>query len=344
MKSGGKLKKSERRKSFLTQSVVTSTIKDDVLFNTEILKSSQIRKNIYDEIENINLTINKYNEYSNDEKFEQYSFKQFLCGDAREVIKPLYENIDTNYIFSSQNKKDNNSNNNKPKLIITEKRRIFDDNFYPPSFPIPSIISSSYLFNKIREKIETKTKKYIPSSPEPSIQQVEYINSTNIILKEVKEDISLISIPISSKEIISPTNINEINNNVTLTESTFDTIGSTPSIYERRKFAAEKKEELILNSPVKPILIESNDDNNNKNSKYKVVYYGGIYVRINPTAKSLKTNTVIEANTIFYASTTHTDTDGTLYVKCSNGTGWVPEKVGDIRILLPLKSSKKIRS
>jgi hypothetical protein len=347
MKSGGKIKKSEKRKSFLTQTVVNSTIKDDVLFNTEILKSSQIRKNIYEEIENINLTINKYNEYSNDEKLEQYSFNQYLNGDAKEIVKPLYESIDTNYEFSSQNcnKKDhhdnNNNNNNKPKLIITEKRRYIDDNYYPPSFPIPSIISSGYLFNKLREKIETKTRNFLP--PEPSIQETETVDNKNIILLEVKEDISIISTSILNNEITSSTNINEIKN-LTLTETTIDTIGSTPTIYERRKIAAEKKEEELLHSPVKLKPLQSNDDDNSNNCRYKVVYFGGIFVRKNPTAKSLKTTTIIDANTIFSASTTHTDVDGILYVKCSNGSGWVPETVGDIRILLPLKPSKKIRS
>ena len=80
--------------------------------------------------------------------------------------------------------------------------------------------------------------------------------------------------------------------------------------------------------------------------RYKVVYPGGIYVRVSPAIDAERTGDIVEFGTIFQASKSLV-LDGVNYAKLANGNGWVFGKVGDTEVLelievirVPTKSVK----
>jgi len=66
--------------------------------------------------------------------------------------------------------------------------------------------------------------------------------------------------------------------------------------------------------------------------RYKVVYPGGIYVRVSPAIDAERTGEIVEFGTIFQASKSLV-LDGVNYAKLANGNGWVFGKVGDTEVL-----------
>jgi hypothetical protein len=66
--------------------------------------------------------------------------------------------------------------------------------------------------------------------------------------------------------------------------------------------------------------------------RYKVVYPGGTYLRISPAVDARKTGVILEYGTIFDASKS-VFLDGVVYVKVSNGDGWVFESKNEVQIL-----------
>ena len=66
--------------------------------------------------------------------------------------------------------------------------------------------------------------------------------------------------------------------------------------------------------------------------RYKVVYPGGVYVRVSPAIDAEKTGEIVEFGTIFQASKSLV-LDGVNYAKLANGNGWVFGKVGDTEVL-----------
>lgn len=66
--------------------------------------------------------------------------------------------------------------------------------------------------------------------------------------------------------------------------------------------------------------------------RYKVVYPGGIYLRISPAVDAKKMGIILEYGTIFDASKS-VFLDGTVYVKVLDGDGWVFESKNGVQIL-----------
>jgi hypothetical protein len=66
--------------------------------------------------------------------------------------------------------------------------------------------------------------------------------------------------------------------------------------------------------------------------RYKVVYPGGIYLRISPAVDAKKTGIILEYGTIFDASKS-VFLDGIVYVKVLDGDGWVFENKNGVQIL-----------
>jgi hypothetical protein len=80
--------------------------------------------------------------------------------------------------------------------------------------------------------------------------------------------------------------------------------------------------------------------------RYRVVYPGGVQVRVSPAVEAEKTGVVLEFGETFEASKSSI-MDGINFVKLSDGSGWVFQNLGNVEILellevvrVPIKAKK----
>lgn len=66
--------------------------------------------------------------------------------------------------------------------------------------------------------------------------------------------------------------------------------------------------------------------------RYKVVYPGGVYVRVSPSVDSERTGEILEFGEVFQASKSLV-LDGINYAKLASGNGWVFGSIGDTEVL-----------